>query len=342
MADRLVYGHRATPYEALSRLSAQLDEAPEELLNGIAATVANAVGATEVVVWVGEQARLLPRAGWPRPPESSEPSRLGELDRGAHRHVRPVVHQGAVRGAITLRKPAGETLTTTEVRLLADLVAQTGLVIAQQQQAQELQAAARRIVTAQDAARRRIERDLHDGAQQRLVTMGLELGLLAEEAQASGGPELAARVKEIRAQLLETTADLRELARGLHPMLLTQAGLDAALRMLADRSAIPVRLTVAIPGRLSREVEVTAYYIVSEALTNAARHSGADVVTVEVAKVVEGLRVGVSDDGCGGARQRDGSGLEGLADRVAAVGARLTIDSPVGGGTRIRTVLPCA
>ena len=342
LADRLVYGHRATPYEALSRLSAQLDEAPEELLNGIAATVANAVGATEVVVWVGEEARLLPQAGWPRPPEPSEPSRLGELDRGAHRHVRPVVHQGTVRGAITLRKPAGEAITPTEVRLLADLVAQTGLVIAQQQQAQELQAAARRIVTAQDAARRRIERDLHDGAQQRLVTTGLELGLLAEQAQASGGPELAARVKEIRAQLLETTADLRELARGLHPMVLTQAGLDAALRMLADRSAIPVRLTVAIPGRLSREVEVTAYYIVSEALTNAARHSGADVVTVEVAKVVEGLRVGVSDDGCGGARQRDGSGLEGLADRVAAVGARLTIESPLGGGTRIRTVLPCA
>ncbi|HVR31659.1 MAG TPA: histidine kinase [Acidimicrobiia bacterium] len=342
LADRLVYGHRATPYEALSRLSAQLDEAPEELLDGIAATVANAVGATEVVVWVGEEARLLPQAGWPHPPEPSEPSRLGELDRGAHRHVRPVVHRGTVRGAITLRKPAGEALTTTEVRLLSDLVAQTGLVIAQQQQAQELQAAARRIVSAQDAARRRIERDLHDGAQQRLVTMGLELGSLAEQAQASGGPELAARVKEVRAQLLETTADLRELARGLHPMVLTQAGLDTALRMLADRSAIPVRLTVAIPGRLSREIEVTAYYIVSEALTNAARHSGADVVTVEVARVVEGLRVGVSDDGCGGARRRHGSGLEGLADRVAAVGARLTVDSPVGGGTRIRTVLPCA
>ncbi|MGH3716697.1 MAG: histidine kinase [Micromonosporaceae bacterium] len=342
LADRLVYGHRATPYEALSRLSAQLDEAPEELLDGIAATVANAVGATEVVVWVGEEARLLPRAGWPRHPDESGPSRLGELDRGPHRHVRPVVHQGTVRGAITLRKPVGEALTLAEGRLLADLVAQTGLVIAQQQQAQELEATARRIVTAQDAARRRIERDLHDGAQQRLVTMGLELGLLAEQAKATGEPALAARVKDIRAQLLEATADLRELARGLHPMVLTQAGLETALIMLADRSAIPVRLNVALAGRLPREVEVTAYYVVSEALTNATRHSGAEVITVEVAKVAEGLRVRVSDDGCGGARQRDGSGLQGLADRLAAVGATLTIDSPVGGGTQIRTVLPCA
>lgn len=248
-----------------------------------------------------------------------------------------------MRGAITLRKPVGEALTPAENRLLDDLVAQTGLVIAQQQQAQELQATARRMVTAQDAARRRIERDLHDGAQQRLVTMGLELGLLAEQAKATGEPELAERVGEVRAQLLEATADLRELARGLHPMVLTQSGLEAALSMLADRSAIPVRLlTVALAGRLPREVEATAYYVVSEALTNAARHSGAEVVTVDVAKVVEGLRVAVTDDGRGGARQHDGSGLQGLADRLAAVGATLTIDSPVGGGTRIRTVLPCA
>lgn len=341
LADRLVYGHRATPYEALSRLSAQLDEAPEELLDGIAATVANAVGATEVIVWVGEEARLLPQAGWPGRADRSEPSQLGELDRGPDLHVRPVVHHDTVRGAITLRKPVGESLTSAEDRLLADLVAQTGLVIAQQQQAQELQATARRIVTAQDAARHRIERDLHDGAQQRLVTMGLELGSLAEQAKASSEPELAARVGAVRAQLLEATAELRELARGLHPMVLSQAGLEAALHMLADRSAIPVRLTVVLAGRLASEIEATAYYVVSEALTNAARHSGAEVVTVEVAQVAKGLQVRICDDGCGGARQSHGSGLQGLADRLAAVGATLTIDSPVGGGTRIRTVLPC-
>jgi signal transduction histidine kinase len=342
VADRFVYGHRTTPYEALSRLSSQLDEAPEELLDGIAATVANAVGATEVVVWVGEESRLLPQAGWPRLPDPCEPSRLGELDSGPPRHVRPAVHHGTLRGAITLRKPVGEALTSAEGQLLDDLVAQTGLVIAQQQQAKELQAAARRIVTAQDAARRRIERDLHDGAQERLVTMGLELGSLEEHAKATGGPELAARVRDVRAQLLEATAELRELARGLYPMVLSQAGLEAAVRMLADRSAIPVRVTIGLAGRLPREVEATAYYLVSEALTNAARHSGAEVVTVEVVEIAQGLHVGVSDDGRGGARPDDGSGLQGLSDRLAAVGATLTIDSPIGGGTRIRTVLPCA
>jgi signal transduction histidine kinase len=243
---------------------------------------------------------------------------------------------------MTFSKPVGEALTTAEDRLVTDLVAQTGLVIAQQQQAQELQAAARRIVAAQDATRRRIERDLHDGAQQRLLTMGLELGSLEEQAKSTSEPELAARVRAVRTQLLEATAELRELARGLHPTVLTQAGLEAALSMLADRSAIPVRLNVALAGRLPREVEATAYYVVSEALTNAARHSGAEVVTVEVAKVAEGRQVRVSDDGCGGARRGDGSGLQGLADRLAAVGATFTIDSPVDGGTRIRTVLPCA
>jgi len=342
VADRFVYGHRPTPYEALSRLSSQLDEAPEELFDGIAATVANAVGATEVVVWVGEEARLLPQAGWPRLPDSRKLSRLDELDSRPPSHVRPVVHQGALRGAITLRKPIGEALTSAEGRLLDDLVAQTGLVIAQQQQAKELQAAARRIVTAQDAARRRIERDLHDGAQERLVTMGIELGSLEEHAKATGGHELAARVRDVRAQLLEATAELRELARGLHPMVLSEAGLETALRMLADRSAIPVRVSVGLAGRLPREVDATAYYVVSEALTNAARHSGAEVVTVEVAKIEQELQVRVSDDGRGGARPDGGTGLQGLADRLAAVGATLTIDSPVGGGTRIGTVLPCA
>ncbi|MBW3651560.1 MAG: hypothetical protein KY458_13430 [Actinobacteria bacterium] len=340
VADRLVYGHRPTPYEALSRLSSQLDEAPDELLDGVAATIAKAVAATEVVVWVGEEARLLAQAGWPRPPDQPEPSRLDDLDRGPHCHVRPVLHRGTVRGAITVRKPPREALTPAEDRLLDDLVAQTGLIIAQQQQAKELQATARRIVTAQDSARRRIERDLHDGTQQRLVTMGLELGSLAE--QATAGPELAARVRGIRAQLLEATAELRELARGLHPAVLTEAGLEVALRVLADRSAIPVRLSVRVAGRLPREIEATVYYLVSEALTNAARHSDAKVVTVEVAQVAQGLQVGVDDDGCGGARRGAGSGLQGLADRLAAVGATLTIDSPVGGGTRIRTVLPCA
>ncbi len=341
LADRLVYGHRATPYEALSQLSAHLEDAPQELLDGIAATVADAVGATEVVVWVGGEDRLVPKAWWPASADEEGPVALAGLG-GHRRHVRPVVHHGTVRGAITLRKPAGESLTASEDRLVADLVAQTGLVIVQQQQSHEIQAAARRIVTAEDVARRRIERDLHDGAQQRLVTLGLGLGVLAEQAKASGDVVMADRVKDARVQLLEATAELRELARGLHPMVLAQSGLEAALGTLADRSAIPVRLHVAVIGRLPGDVEATAYYVVSEALTNAARHSGGSVVVVDVASVDGRLLVEVTDDGRGGARPGTGSGLQGLADRLAALGCELHIDSPSGGGgTRIRALLPC-
>ncbi|GAB3142619.1 sensor histidine kinase [Microbispora hainanensis] len=345
LADRLVYGPRATPYEALSRLSAQLTAAPEELLDGIAATVASALGAREVVVWVGDEACMVARAGWPHPVSRADPAPLSGLRQGPHHgprwHVRPIVDQDAARGAIAVRKPPGEPLTAAEERLLADLVAQTGLVILQQEQARQLQAAARRIVSAEDAARRRLERDLHDGVQLRLVTLGLELGALAEQARSSGDGLLASRAKDARAHLLEATADLRELARGLHPMVLAQDGLEAALASVADRSAIPVRLRVSVGSRLPREIEATAYYLVSESITNAARHSAASVVTVDVTAGGDGLRIAVTDDGRGGARPAAGSGLQGLADRVAALGARLELDSPAGGGTRLRTVLPC-
>ncbi|MEU6258616.1 histidine kinase [Streptomyces sp. NPDC047043] len=339
LADRLVYGHRATPYEALSRLSAHLEDPPRDLLDAIAATVAGAVGATEVVVWVGDERHLMPRGQWPAMTVEVGPATVAGLG-GTRRLVRPVVHRGSVRGAITVCKPAGESLSATEDRLLSDLVAQTGLVIVQQQQAQEIQAAARRIVTAEDAARRGIERDLHDGAQQRLVTLGLELGALAKQAEADGAA-MADRVKQARAQLLEATAELRELARGLHPMVLAQSGLEPALAALGDRSAIPVRLHVSGTGRLPRDIEATAYYVVSEALTNAARHSGAGVVVVDVALVEGGLCVEVTDDGRGGARPGPGTGLQGLADRLAALGGDLQVDSPSGGGTRLRAALPC-
>lgn len=345
LADRLVYGHRPTPYEALSSLSAQLLTPREELLDGLAATVANAVGATEVVVWVGDDRELQAVAAWPVPCDRP-PASLAQL--GEERQiVRQVVHDRLIRGAVTVRKRVGEPLTQPEERLLTDLVAQTGLVIDHQakvqqvaDQAAELQAAARRIVTAQDSARRRIERNLHDGAQQRLVTLGLELGALADRATESGDPDLAKGAESARRQLLDATAALRELARGLHPSVLTQDGLGPALATLADSSPIPVRLRVDVARRQPAEVEATAYFFVSEAITNAARHSGAAVVEVVAQDNEEGLRVEVSDDGVGGADPAAGSGLQGLVDRLGALGAQLEIESPPRGGTRLRTLIP--
>jgi signal transduction histidine kinase len=280
------------------------------------------------------------RAAWPDPLKTQTIAALADLG-GPWVQVRTVIHDGSVRGAITVAKPVGTALTGAEDRVLTDLVAQTGLIIDHQSQATALQAAARRIVTAQDEARRRIERDLHDGAQQQLVTLALELGLLAERAAATGSADLTARARNARAQLLEATAELRELARGVHPMVLSQSGLSAAFGALADRSAVPVRVTVDVDRRLPPEVEATAYFVVAEALTNAARHAAASSVTVEVALQPGGLRVVVVDNGRGGAIAGVGTGLEGLTDRLAALGAQLVVDSPAGSGTRVESMIPC-
>lgn len=347
VADRLVYGVRVTPYETLSRLSAQLTRSDEGMLDGLAAAVAGGVRASEVVIWVGDPDRMEAVAAWPPAelPDRSRPlAELGQRDD----LVRPVRHGGRVRGALVLRNVPGETLTPGEERLLADLLAQAGLVIDHQarleqvaRQAAELRAAARRIVTAQDAARRRLERDLHDGAQQRLVALGMELGALLERAAATGNVDLVQRVEESRRQLLDATAELREIARGVHPAVLSQDGLEAALANMADRSPVPVRLHVSLGARLPAEFEATAYFMVSEALTNAARHARADAVDVIVSLDAGHLTVEVSDDGIGGADSERGSGLQGLADRLSALGARLDLVSPPGCGTTVRTVLVC-
>ena len=346
LADRLVYGRRATPYETLSRLSAQLSRNDEGLLEGLAATIAGGIGSSEVVVWLGDAERMEAVAAWP-PQAPAGPRSLAEL--GSRRElVRPVVHDGIVQGALVLTTAPGEPLTPGADRLLDDLVAQTGLVIDHRtrlkqvaRQAAELQAAARRIVTAEDSARRRIERDLHDGAQQRLVSLGMELGALVERAAATGDPDLVRTAEHARRQLLEATSELREMARGVHPAVLTQDGLEAALANLADRSPLLVRLRLTLDRRPPAEVEATAYFLVSEALTNAVRHAGARVVEVDVSLDGDRLTVKVSDDGTGGARLESGGGLQGLADRLSVLGARLEVVSPPGGGTTVRTVLAC-
>ncbi|WP_327001112.1 histidine kinase [Dactylosporangium sp. NBC_01737] len=268
-------------------------------------------------------------AAWPvTTPLPPEPCTLTELA-GV-----PVRHDGRFRGAITVRQAPGESLSSVEHRLVGDLAAQAGLVL-------ELRATAQRLVAAGDAARRRLERDLHDGAQQRLVTVAMELGGVVRLAATGAAAEVAARADDVRRQLLEATAELREMARGLHPAVLTQDGLEAAIEFLADRSPLPVRLTMSVARRLPSEVESTAYFVVSEGLTNAAKHSGAGTVAVRIVLAEAGLLVEVTDDGCGGAAVRAGSGLEGLADRLATLDARLTIVSDQA-GTRLSTVIPCA
>jgi signal transduction histidine kinase len=203
----------------------------------------------------------------------------------------------------------------------------------------ELAASRARVVAAGDETRRRIERDLHDGTQQRLVSLGLELRA-AEATVPPGHDELRRRLAHAASGLAGALEDLQEISRGIHPVILSRGGLGPALRTLARRSAVPVTLDVRGDGRLSEPVEAAAYYVVSEALTNAAKHAGGSEVHVDVDAAGTELRLSVRDDGAGGARFGAGSGLIGLRDRVEALDGTLELDSPEGGGTTVRAAIP--
>ena len=207
---------------------------------------------------------------------------------------------------------------------------------------QELRQSRTRIVEAAIAERRRLERDLHDGAQQRLVAVSLAIRLARSKLRPEADAASLASLEEASEDLKVALSELRELARGIHPAILTEAGLGPAIDSLAARSTVPAEVTGVPDRRLSPAVESTAYFVVSEALANAAKYASATRATVSAECPGDALRVEVQDDGVGGADPSKGSGLRGLADRVAAIGGSLSVDSPVGGGTRLVAELPLA
>jgi signal transduction histidine kinase len=222
------------------------------------------------------------------------------------------------------------------VSQFTDLV---GTAIANAESRAELLASRARIVTTADQTRRRIERDLHDGAQQRLVALTMKLRAL-EEVTTPRAEVFIKEVEEIAAGLDDVLDDLREMATGLHPVILSRGGLEPALKALGRRSPVPVKIDVQVDERLAESVEVAAYYVVAEALTNSAKHARASLVRVD-AQVTDGhLRVLVRDDGVGGAHPDGGSGLVGLIDRVEALGGKLILHSPPAGGTTLRIDFP--
>jgi signal transduction histidine kinase len=206
--------------------------------------------------------------------------------------------------------------------------------------AEERSRIARRIVEAGDAERRRLERDLHDGAQSRLVALAVKLRLARMKAEAE--PELSKLLDESSAELQAGLDELRELARGIHPAVLTDRGLGAALEALASRSPVPVEITCEPQDGLPDAATTAVYFVVSEALTNVAKYAHAQRATVAVRRVADKVVVEVSDDGVGGANLAGGSGLRGLSDRVSALDGRLEVRSPVGEGTRVRAEIPLA
>jgi signal transduction histidine kinase len=264
-------------------------------------------------------------------------ARLREF--GIHSVVGAPIHvAGRLWGAVMATSevphafPAG---TEARIGSFAELVT---AALANVDAREQLAASRARIVEAADAARRRIERDLHDGAQQRLVSLALSLRLL----ESSLGPNspAARELAAARAELDAALEELRELARGIHPSILTDRGLEAALAAVAARSAVPVELALDGCEKLQLSVQTTAYFVVAEALTNASKHAKPDLIEVRVAAGEGHTTVEVRDDGSGGVDPARGSGLSGLADRVSALGGTLEIESPVGVGTTIRARIP--
>lgn len=206
---------------------------------------------------------------------------------------------------------------------------------------EEVRASRARIVDAADAERKRLERDIHDGAQQRLVALGLALRLARDQAAAHADDALVRDLNGAANQLMEALSELRNLAQGIHPAVLSRAGIGPALRVLAELSPIPVEIKDTPPERYPEGVEAAVYFVVSEALTNAAKHSGARRVEVSVHRESNLLFVEIRDDGLGGAAPGNGSGLMGMADRVAVLGGKLEIASPSQGGTLVHAEIPC-
>jgi signal transduction histidine kinase len=265
------------------------------------------------------------------------------VDVPAHdgRATRTIEHEG-VRVAALLHDPslddepelldavgAAAAMALENARLQAELAARL----------EEVRESRARVLEAEQNERKRLERDLHDGAQQRLVALSLQLKLV--ERQLSDQPGLSRELHDVQRELAQSLDELRDLARGLHPAVLSAHGLQVALEQVVARAPVPTSLTVDLAGRLPEPIEVAAYFVVSESLANIAKHAGASTASVVVRRSGDAVTVEVDDDGVGGAATDSGSGLRGLADRVEALGGRLRVWSPAGGGTRVLAELPC-
>jgi signal transduction histidine kinase len=352
LANRVVYGQRATPYQVLSDfardMAGQLDA--DVALDRMASVLAGATGAVRVDVWVRIGSQLRPRASWPHgaaPPAVIPLADDGGLPVLGSTRAIAVRHTGELLGAITLEKPRDEPVSAGEDNLLEHLASQAALVLRNvrltaelQATIEELRASRRRLVQAQDEERHRIERNLHDGAQQQLVALTIQLSLLEEDA---GDPDSVLQMAgELRSGLYAALSDLRALARGIYPPLLADQGLVAALKAQASKAPLPVLIEADGIGRYPRDAEAAVYFCILEALQNVAKYSQASRATVAVSCPDSRLEFSVTDDGAGfePAKATHGTGLQGMTDRLAAVGGSLRILSQPGDGTVVSGTLP--
>jgi len=348
LANRLVYGERATPYEVLSRFSERLSGtfATEDLLPRMAHILAEGTGAERADVWllVGDTLRV--DASWPPGMEPRPPIDAAKIPD----ELVPVHHQDRLLGALSIDKGSSERLTPAETKLVNDLASQVGLVLRNaalteelRARLEDLRASRQRIVAAQDQERRRLERDIHDGAQQQIVALSVKLRLAERFA-----PRDTTKAHELLAELQtdagEALENLRDLARGVYPPLLADRGLVAALESQARRSPVSVNVSGNGVGRYRAESEAAVYFCCLEALQNVAKHANASHAEIGLSDGDGRLTFTVSDDGGGFDPERTGhgTGLQGMADRLAALGGALQIASSPGEGTSVGGDLPIA
>jgi len=334
IADRLVFGRRATPYQVLSEFSDRVAEtyAAEDVLERMANVLAGGVGAETATVWLRDREGFHPGATWPpeTPPDDALPPSAIE-----------VRHHDETLGALSVHMPANDPMDPTKEQLIRDLAGQAGLVLRNAGLIEDLKASRQRLVAAQDAERRRIERNIHDGAQQQLVALAVKLGL-TERLVASDPSKAGRMLSELQRETNQALEDLRDLARGIYPPLLADKGLGAALESQARKSPVPVSVEIDGIGRYAQEAEAAVYFSCLEALQNVAKYAGAAAATVRLAQTDGLLTFEVEDDGRGfdPTTASAGSGLQGIADRLAALGGELTVRSAPGEGTTVAARLP--
>src|SRR5438094_1496976 len=351
LANRLVYGRRATPYDTLSQFSEHLSEtySHEDILDRMSRILAQGTGAERAEVWVRSGPRLVLASASPPSTEPVTPVAMqnGTLPPMPRDSVVPVSHQGELLGALAVDKKRGENLNNVEQKLISDLAGQAGLVLKNVglnrellARLDDLRASRQRLVTAQDEERRRLERNLHDGAQQHLVALKMKVGL----AEAAAEPESKARpiLAQLKHDADEALDNLRELARGIYPPLLASDGLQAALASHVRRLAIPVNLRVDDVPRQPREVEGAVYFCCLEALQNVVKSAEASAVDVHISANNAMLTFRVDDDGKGfdPATVTRGSGLQNMRDRLEALGGSLEVRSVPGHGTTVVGKIP--
>jgi signal transduction histidine kinase len=341
IADGLVYGKRATPYEVLSDFAGRIagTYSTEEVLPAIARMIAEATGAERAEVWL--------RSGGTERLETAWPAVVnGDGSAGARPSADlirrfPVEHRGELLGALQVACSPREPLTPAGERLVRDAAAQAGLVLRNVGLIEDLRSSRQRIVAAADEARRGLERNLHDGAQQQLVALKITLGLARQVAAESSG-ELASLLTDTEHQAEQALADLRDLAHGIYPPLLADLGLAAALDAQARKAPVPVTVEAAGIGRYTQDLEAALYFSILEALQNVAKYAEASAARISLCEDGGMVAFTVADDGKGfdQATTRMGSGVQGIADRLAALGGSLEVSSSPGQGTRVAGSVP--